>query len=88
MRGAVRFFETQGISKHVFTKAETDLMICRHCREVIFKKKTLQVGKKKKKKENFSLEYFCVRTLFTRLVEIANRSSLLSNIGNSIYRSR
>lgn len=47
---AVRFFETQAISKHVFTKAETDLMICRHCREVIFKKKTLQVGKKKERK--------------------------------------
>lgn len=47
---AVRFFETQAILKHVFTKAETDLMICRHCREVIFKKKTLQVGKKKERK--------------------------------------
>ena len=58
MRGAVRFFETQAISKHVFTKAETDLMICRHCREVIFKKKTLQEGKKKKEERKFLTRVF------------------------------
>lgn len=86
---AVRSFKRQSRNTYLRKSKLNDLSS--YCRDIIFKKKKYCANRQKKerKKENFSLEYFYLRALLTaEIVEIVNRSSLLSNIGNSICRSR
>lgn len=87
---AVRSFKRQSRNTYLRKSKLNDLSS--YCRDIIFKKKnTARIGKKKerKKEKKFLARIFLLaRFAYCRLVEIVNRSSLLSNIGNSICRSR